>query len=163
MSENADAEQPTLALVTDDTSDTARELDPETALSEYRQLIDQRDAAEDSYKAEIEPLKKAHEEAIKPIDDRLAELETWFLDHAEANDKEAFFSPEGHVTVSVRESPKITDAEAFFAWAASSNNVHLLQKRVSVTQFREYVAANPDEQPPGVTVEHDRSIKFKRP
>jgi len=161
--------EPTLPLVADGgagdgtQAEPAGELDPVSALGEYRQLMDQRDAAEDAYKAEIEPLKKAHDDAVKPIDDRLAELEAWFLDHAAANDKEAFFSPDAHVTVSVRESPKITDADSFFAWAAASNNVHLLQKRVSVTQFREYVKTNPDDQPPGVTVEHDRSIKFKRP
>lgn len=134
---------------------------PTTAMARWRELEAQRAEADSVYEAQIEPYASAHSAAIAPLDEERDAIETWFLAHANEVGQQAFESDAGKVTISERETPKLSDADAFFSWAASSNNVGLLQKRLSVTQYREYVKANPDQTPPGVTVEVDQSVKFK--
>lgn len=131
------------------------------ALAEWRRLNDERDAAQAAYEEQIQPMKAALEAQVAPMVEKLEALEAWFLDHAEQVGQEVFESDAGKVTIATRETPKITDADSFFAWAAASNNMSMLQKRISVTSYREYIKANPDQEPPGVTVEQDRSAKFK--
>lgn len=140
--------------------------DPATAdaastMAAWRALDQARDEAQDAYESQIEPFKAQFEEKVGPIDEQLESIEAWFLSHASETGADSFDSESGKVTISVRETPKITDADSFFSWAASSNNVGLLQKRISVTQFREFVKQNPDQTLPGVTVEADQSVKFK--
>ncbi len=134
---------------------------PEQAITEWRALLDQRAAAEVRYEEQIAPFKEAFDAEAKTVDAKLDDLEAWFLDHAEAAGNDAFAAEGGTVTVSARENPKISDAESFFAWAETTNNSSLLQKRISVTEFRAFQKEHPDELPPGVTVEVSRSAKFK--
>jgi hypothetical protein len=134
---------------------------PEQAIGEWRALTDQRAAAEARFEEQIAAFKEAFETETGAIDAKLDDLEAWFLDHAEAAGSDAFAADGGTVTVSTRENPKINDAESFFAWAESTNNSSMLQKRISVTQFRAFQAEHPEQVPPGVTVEVSRSAKFK--
>lgn len=135
--------------------------DPASAMATWRALEQARTAAQEEFETNIAPFKASLDEKVGPIDEQLDAIEEWFLNHAATTGLGSFASDAGKVTVSVRETPKITDAESFFSWAAASNNVGLLQKRISVTQYREFVKSNPDEVPPGVTVEADQSAKFK--
>lgn len=134
---------------------------PEQAIAEWRALSEQRDAAEARYEEQIASFKEAFEAETSAVDAKLDDIEAWFLDHAEAAGSDAFEAEGGKVTVSARENPKISDPDSFFAWAESTNNSSMLQKRISVTEFRAFQKENPDEVPPGVTVEVSRSAKFK--
>lgn len=133
----------------------------EQAIEEWRTLIEKRHAAEATYQEQIAEFKETFESETQPIDAKLNDLEAWFLDHAEAAGVESFAGDGGTVSVSSRENPKISDADSFFAWAESTNNSGLLQKRISVTEFRSFQKEHPDQIPPGVTIETTRSAKFK--
>lgn len=135
--------------------------DPASAMATWRALAQARDEAQQTYESQIASFKAQFEETTGPIDEQTAAIEEWFGTHAAETGAESFDSEAGKVTISVRETPKISDAESFFSWAASSNNVGLLQKRISVTEFRKFVKDHPDETPPGVTVEAAQSVKFK--
>ncbi|MGI9598326.1 MAG: hypothetical protein ACR2QK_19335 [Acidimicrobiales bacterium] len=134
---------------------------PDRAIEEWRSLIERRQAAETAYEEQIADHKAAFEAEAASIDSKLGDIETWFLDHAETAGADAFASDGGTVTVSTRQTPKISEPDAFFTWAEATNNSALLQKRISVTEFRAYQKEHPDEVPPGVTVETTRSAKFK--
>lgn len=134
---------------------------PEQAIAEWRALTDQREAAQARFEEQTASFREALEAETGPLNAKLDDIEAWFLDHAEAAGTDAFAAEGGKVTISARENPKISDADSFFAWAESTNNSSLLQKRISVTEFRAFQKDNPDEVPPGVTVEISRSAKFK--
>ncbi len=135
--------------------------EPGSAMARWKALEQARSEAQQEFETQIEPFKAHFEATVGPIDDQLEAIEQWFLAHAAETNTDSFDSEAGRVTVATRQTPKITDAESFFAWAASSNNVGLLQKRISVTQFREFAKSNPEQTPPGVTIEAAQSIKFK--
>ncbi len=136
-------------------------LTAETALQRWRDLTEQKSAAETTYEEQIAPYKAAFEESTKAVDEELETIEAWFLTHAEAVDQDSFSGDGGTVTITARENPKITDGDAFFTWADSTDNSSLLQKRISVTEFRKFQAEHPGEIPPGVAIETSRSAKFK--
>ncbi len=133
----------------------------EQALAEWKRITTELEEAKAAYESEIAPAATAYEERKAPLEEQLGDLEAWFLAHAETVGADEFASDAGKVTISTRESPKIDNADSFFAWVAETSNAALLQKRISVTQFREFQKANPESVPPGVVVEVDRSAKFK--
>ncbi len=133
----------------------------EKALAEWNRITAELDEAKSTYEAAIAPAAEAYKATTAPLEEQRQDLEAWFMTHAETVGVDEFASDAGKVTISTRESPKIDNADSFFAWVAETNNAALLQKRISVTQFREFQKANPESVPPGVVVEVDRSAKFK--
>lgn len=134
---------------------------PELALAEWNRIAGELDQAKATYEAAIAPAAEAYEQQRAPLEEKLGDLEAWFVAHAQTVGANEFASDSGKVTISTRESPKIDNADSFFAWVAETNNAALLQKRISVTQFRQFQKANSDAVPPGVVVEVDHSAKFK--
>ncbi len=131
------------------------------ALAEWQRINSELDDAKSTYEAEIAPATEAYQAKTAPLEEQRQDLAAWFVTHAGSVGADEFASDAGKVTISTRESPKIDNADSFFAWVAETNNAALLQKRISVTQFREFQKANPESVPPGVVVEVDRSAKFK--
>lgn len=145
---------------------------PEQAIEEWKRLQELHDSTEKEFDDQMAPLLAEHEEKLAPIksarDDKLApideqmtELESWFLKQSEADGTQEYKSDTGQVTISTKDKPSIEDSEKFYEWVETSKNSELLQKRLSVTKFRTYLEENNGEIPPGVSVETQRSVKFK--
>ncbi len=146
---------------------------PEQAIEQWKKLHELQDSTEKEFEDQMAPLiaqheeklapiKSAREEKLAPIEAQITELETWFLKQSETDGADEYKSDAGEVTISSREKPSIDDAEQFYEWVETSKNSELLQKRLSVTKFRTFLKENNGEVPPGVSVETERSVKFKQ-
>jgi len=145
---------------------------PEQAIEEWKELQqlqkntekefdDQMAPLIEAHEQKLAPIKTAREEKLAPIDAKLEELETWFIKQSETDGTDEYKSDAGEVTISTRDKPSIEDSEKFYEWVETTKNSELLQKRLSVTKFRTFVKENNGEIPPGVSVETERSVKFK--
>lgn len=65
------------------------------------------------------------------------------------------------VSISESDEPNITDWDAFLAWAKRTNNLHLVQRRLSAPSWRELRALKKAEIP-GTEVYVKRSLSFTK-
>jgi len=97
----------------------------------------------------IREMNKAHEEAIKPYEDALFQLNSVLLQHLTAQNVESVKTEFGTVYKSRRYSASIQDVEAFWDYVVQNQAWELVDKRANANACADH-ATQTGNPPPGL-------------
>ncbi|QGM46138.1 hypothetical protein [Methylocystis heyeri] len=116
----------------------------------YIQLRDKKKAFEDKCK-----------ESIKPVNDAMDKLESYFLNKLNQSGGESLSFPAATVYKSVKSSASVADAEVFRDYVMLSSNLDLLDIKANVTAVEDHIGKY-QEPPPGVNFKQYDRVGFRR-
>lgn len=101
---------------------------------------------------------------LNGIKDEIDDLEQRIRETMNAVGLESASGKFDTVTPKVEDYPTIEDPDTFIEWAAETDNLHLLQKRLSAPSVREYAKHHEGEMPPGVGTfeKHTLAVRKRR-
>mgnify|MGYP006276056837 CR=1 FL=1 len=108
-------------------------------------------------------VKTAEMEAeIQVLQDQLDLVEQELLEICKSTNQDGGKTPFGSFTRSVKTRYWPSDWDAMYRFIKEHDAPELLERRVSQTNFKEFLQANPDKLPEGMNVESKYSITVRR-
>lgn len=109
-----------------------------------------------------EALDAAHKERVAVLKKQMAVLEAEFNARMNAEGTEQIKSQVATVYYTSSDRAKCTDWDAFLAYAESTGQVDLTQRRLSTTKVLAHIEAQGGEVPPGIQLEAYREVRVRK-
>ena len=107
-------------------------------------------------------LRKAYEAEDQKLKDQLETLDGFFLKTLQDLGAESVRTKYGTVYQSVSIKPSCGDWGAFGNWVIENQALEALERRVKRSFITEYMEANKDELPPGISVLKEYTVTIRR-
>jgi enamine deaminase RidA (YjgF/YER057c/UK114 family) len=102
------------------------------------------------------------EEAVKALQDQMDLVEHELLEICKTTGQDGGKTEHGSFTRSVKTRYWPSDWDAMYRFIKEHDAPELLERRVSQTNFKDFLQANPDKLPEGMNVESRYSILVRR-
>lgn len=107
-------------------------------------------------------LKSEYEEQDNIVKDQMGMIEAQLLDLCKEAGLDGLRTAHGAVIRSVQTRYWTSDWEAMHKFIMAHNAPDLLERRISQTQMKEFIATHPDEMPVGMNVDSRYTITVRR-
>ena len=120
-------------------------------IAAYRKLRDLKDAK-----------KKQHSEELRPLNDKIIELEAWMLNKLNEVGANSIKTESGTAYKSTQTKAKVSDWDEALTFVRTNDLWHLLERRVSKTAVEEYIESE-GTPPPGIEVDSEVKLNVRKP
>ncbi len=107
-------------------------------------------------------MKAAYEESVKPLTEKMEQLEAKLLHIFNETGMDSVKTPLGTAYASTRTSVSIADRDAFINFVKETGDFNMLELRPSRSAIPEFADMNNGELPPGINVSTIRVVNVRR-
>ncbi len=126
-------------------------------------IIDKRIAQYVAIREKLREMDAAHEEARKPLEEGINHLASILMDNLDRLGVSSMKTAFGTCYSSTRTTASVSDGDAFMSFVIANQEFDLLERRASATAVKAYVQEHDGNLPPGVNLNHLRSIGVRKP
>lgn len=126
-------------------------MDAEKLVKAYIKIRDAKDA-----------LVKAQEAEVAKLTEDMAVIEQELLELCKATGQDGGKTAFGTFTRTVKSRYWASNWEAMYKFIKDNDAPHLLERRISQTEIKEFLKANPDKLPEGLNVDSRYSVTVRR-
>ena len=105
--------------------------------------------------------KKAFEDEVASVKDKMAIMEKWLIGKLDANGVESMRTVAGTCFIDWKDSATVADWDSFFDWVLACNAYEFLEHRVSKTAVKQRLDEG-ETPPPGVNYTKIKGVKVRR-
>jgi hypothetical protein len=105
---------------------------------------------------------RQHEQEVKTLEESLSTIEQELLELCKATGQDGGKTQYGTFTRTVKERYWTSDWDSMYRFIREHDVPELLERRIAQTNFKEFIAQNPDKLPEGVNVDSRYAITVRR-
>ena len=107
-------------------------------------------------------LVRQHEQEVKTLEENLSTIEQELLELCKATGQDGGKTQYGTFTRTVKERYWTSDWDSMYRFIREHDVPELLERRIAQTNFKEFIAHNPDKLPEGINVDSRYAITVRR-